>query len=233
MRRTVLIAAFVALAGAASAETPVERGKYLATLAGCNDCHTPGGMLGQADEKRRLGGSDVGFGDPASGVWVGGNLTPDKDTGLGRWTTDQIIAALTTGKTPGGRTLSEIMPWPALAHLTSDDAHALAAYLQSLPGEERRARSVQGGRDAERPIRLRGDPNRAILRLAATEISVWRLRRASRRWGRRPDGRGRTLSQHRARGRRRRGGDRRRGDTRLSQKLRRRMTGRRAAPLQE
>ncbi len=133
MRRTVLIAAFVALAGAASAETPVERGKYLATLAGCNDCHTPGGMLGQADEKRRLGGSDVGFGDPASGVWVGGNLTPDKDTGLGRWTTDQIIAALTTGKTPGGRTLSEIMPWPALAHLTSDDAHALAAYLQSLP----------------------------------------------------------------------------------------------------
>jgi mono/diheme cytochrome c family protein len=130
--KTALVILLAAV-GAARAETAVERGQYLATLAGCNDCHTPGGMLGQPDLKRRLGGSDVGFGDPASGVWIGGNLTPDKETGLGGWTTEQIITAFTTGVTPGGRKLSEIMPWPALAHLTPDDAHAIAAYLQSLP----------------------------------------------------------------------------------------------------
>ena len=132
MRLSVL-AALLLIPGATCAQTPVERGHYIATLAGCGDCHTPGGMLGAPDAKRLFGGSDVGFGDPASGVWVGGNLTPDKETGLGAWTTDQIVAALTKGETPEGRKLSEIMPWPALSHLTPDDAQALAAYLQSLP----------------------------------------------------------------------------------------------------
>jgi mono/diheme cytochrome c family protein len=134
MRSIVVVAAaFVACSGLARAQTPVERGQYLVTITGCSDCHTPGGLLGQPDLKRRLGGSDVGFGDPASGVWVGGNLTPDKETGLGRWTTDQIVAAFTKGVRPDGRKLSEIMPWPALSHLSGGDAHAIAAYLQSLP----------------------------------------------------------------------------------------------------
>jgi mono/diheme cytochrome c family protein len=126
----------LAMAGlmfSAHAETPVERGLYLVTLSGCNDCHTPGGMLGSPDKTRLLAGSDVGFGDPGSGVWIGGNLTPDKETGIGNWTTEQIVTSLTKGKLPDGRELSEIMPWPALSHLTKDDALAIAAYLQSLP----------------------------------------------------------------------------------------------------
>src|SRR3954452_14705607 len=98
----IALALFLVAASAASAETPAERGKYLVTITGCNDCHTPGGMLGQPDSKRILGGSDVCFGDPASGVWVGGNLTPDKETGLGKWTAQQIVAALTKGETPQG-----------------------------------------------------------------------------------------------------------------------------------
>jgi mono/diheme cytochrome c family protein len=118
---------------AANAETPVERGLYLVTISGCNDCHTPGGMLGNRDKTRLLGGSDVGFGDPGSGVWIGGNLTPDQETGLGKWTTDQILAAFTKGKRPDGRDISEIMPWRALSHLTHEDALAIVAYLQSLP----------------------------------------------------------------------------------------------------
>ncbi len=133
MRYGFLAMFLVSAIASARAQTPVERGHYLSVLAGCGDCHTPGGMLGTPDAKRIFGGSDVGFGDPASGVWVGGNLTPDKDTGLGNWTTDQIVAALTKGERPDGRKLSEIMPWPALSHLTPDDARALAAYLQSLP----------------------------------------------------------------------------------------------------
>ncbi len=133
MRCPTAFAFLLAALGAASAETPVQRGQYLVTITGCNDCHTPGGMLGQPDPKRRLGGSDVGFGDPASGVWIGGNLTPDKETGLGLLSADQIVTAFTKGEMPGARKLSEIMPWPALSHLSRDDALAIAAYLQSLP----------------------------------------------------------------------------------------------------
>ena len=63
----------------------------------------------------------------------GQNLTPDKETGLGGWTSDQIVTAITTGKIPDGRMLSPIMPWPALSKLTHEDALAIAAYLKSLP----------------------------------------------------------------------------------------------------
>src|SRR5580658_9835157 len=61
----------------ASAESMVERGKYLVTIASCNDCHTPGYFLGKPDMARFLGGSDVGFELPGLGVFVGRNLTPD------------------------------------------------------------------------------------------------------------------------------------------------------------
>lgn len=130
----LLSIAVAALPLAARADqSTVERGKYLATLGGCGDCHTPGGLIGSPDPKRLLGGSDVGFGDPAAGVWIGPNLTPDKETGLGDWTDDQIVAAITQGVRPDGRKLSPIMPWPSFSHLTADDARAIVAYLKSLP----------------------------------------------------------------------------------------------------
>jgi mono/diheme cytochrome c family protein len=72
-------------------------GKYLVTIASCNDCHTPGDFLGKPDFSRRLAGSDVGFTIPGLGAFVGRNLTPDKETGLGDWTDDQIISAITAG----------------------------------------------------------------------------------------------------------------------------------------
>jgi mono/diheme cytochrome c family protein len=137
MRRIPLLAIVLAsLAGAAleaRAETPAERGLYLVTITGCNDCHTPGALMGKPDQARLLAGSDVGFGDPSSGVVVGQNLTPDKETGLGNWSSDQIVTAITTGKIPNGRMLSPIMPWPALSQLAREDALAIAAYLKSIP----------------------------------------------------------------------------------------------------
>jgi mono/diheme cytochrome c family protein len=117
----------------ASADAQTERGKYLVTLGGCSDCHTPGNFFGHPDMSKFLGGSDVGFAIPGLGVFVGRNLTPDKETGLGKWTTKQIITAMTTGVRPDGRTLAPIMPWRDLAHLTKSDAQAIAAYLKSLP----------------------------------------------------------------------------------------------------
>ena len=110
----------------------IARGRYLVRLGGCNDCHTPGYFFGRPDRKHYLGGSDVGFAIPHLGVFVGPNLTPDKKTGLGRWTTGQIVAALTRGVRPDGRALAPIMPWLAFSHLRPSDATAIALYLKSL-----------------------------------------------------------------------------------------------------
>lgn len=117
----------------ASAEDDVARGKYLVTVGGCSDCHTPGSLFGKSDMSKFLGGSDVGFAIPGLGIFAGPNLTPDKATGLGNWTEDQIITAFTTGKRPDGRALAPIMPYKAFANLTKADTKAIAAYLKSLP----------------------------------------------------------------------------------------------------
>jgi mono/diheme cytochrome c family protein len=125
--------AFAALTSGASAQDAVARGKYLAVVGGCTDCHTPGYFFGKPDEKRYLGGSEVGFEIPGMGVFHGPNLTPDKETGLGGWSDQEIIAALTTGVRPDKRILAPIMPWKALAQLTKDDVNAMVAYLKSIP----------------------------------------------------------------------------------------------------
>ena len=129
MALTVGIATQQALAQNAQ----VKRGLYLVNLGGCNDCHTPGSFLGKRDTSRTLAGSDVGFAIPGMGVFVGPNLTPDKETGLGNWTNEQIVAAIRTGHRPDGRVLAPVMPYNDFASLTKDDALAIAAYLKSLP----------------------------------------------------------------------------------------------------
>lgn len=121
--------------GVAQAADPatVARGKYLVTIASCHDCHTPGYFLGKPDMARYLGGSDVGFELPGLGVFLGPNLTPDKETGLGNWTDAQIIAALQTGARPDGRMLAPIMPYHAFANLTPQDAQAIVDFLRDIP----------------------------------------------------------------------------------------------------
>ncbi len=114
-------------------DSQIERGKYLLVLASCNDCHTPGYFFGKPDMSRFLGGSEVGFEIPGLGVFHGPNLTPDKETGLGQWSTEEIAAAITKGVRPDGRMLAPIMPWHAFANLTRQDVLAIAAYLKSLP----------------------------------------------------------------------------------------------------
>jgi len=140
------IRVYVALAGAAvviaaaarqlpkaHAESPVERGHYLVVVGGCNDCHTPGFFLGRPDPAKYLGGSDVGFEIPGLGVFPGRNITPDKQTGIGSWTDEQIATALTLGRRPDGRQLAPIMPYDALVHLSKEDIAAIIAFLRSIP----------------------------------------------------------------------------------------------------
>jgi mono/diheme cytochrome c family protein len=129
---SALIALFFRPEHAQADAAQIARGRYLVQLGGCSDCHTPGYFLGKPDMNRYLGGSDVGFQVPNVGVFVGRNLTPDPETGLGSWTSEQITKTLRTGVRPDGRVLSTIMPWPALANLTRDDMDALVAFLRSL-----------------------------------------------------------------------------------------------------
>ena len=117
----------------AHADSQVDRGKYFVVLAGCNDCHTPGFFLGKPDMARYLGGSDVGFEIPGLGVFPGRNITPDKETGIGSWTDEQIATAMTTGKRPDGRELAPIMPYHAFSYMTKDDVAAIVAFLHSIP----------------------------------------------------------------------------------------------------
>jgi mono/diheme cytochrome c family protein len=123
----------LSISNANAAQTQVQRGKYLVSIIPCTDCHTPGTFLGKPDMKRYLGGSDVGFEVPGLGVFYAPNLTPDDETGLGKWTKEQIATAITTGKRPDGRILAPPMPVESFKNLTHADALAIAAYLKSLP----------------------------------------------------------------------------------------------------
>lgn len=127
-----LLGLWAGTAVAQSAVPPAERGRYLATIMDCGGCHTDGALAGKPDPARHLAGSGIGFGFPG-GVVYPSNLTPDPDTGLGRWSEAELVQAIRRGVRPDGRTLVPIMPWPAYAVMTDDDVRALVAYLRSLP----------------------------------------------------------------------------------------------------
>jgi mono/diheme cytochrome c family protein len=127
---SVAVMSFVA--AAAGAETPAERGQYLAHIMDCGGCHNTGAFTPKPDLDTPLSGSDIGFEIPGMGVFYPPNLTPDQDTGLGQWSDADIITAFTTGVRPDGRQLAPIMPWMSYGHISPDDAEALVAYLRSL-----------------------------------------------------------------------------------------------------
>jgi mono/diheme cytochrome c family protein len=61
------------------------------------------------------------------------NITPDRETGIGSWTEDQVVIALREGRTPDGHVLRPPMPVPFYRSMSDEDAHAIAAYLLSRP----------------------------------------------------------------------------------------------------
>ena len=143
----VLVGAVLVGRGAGRAFAQPNRGRYLVEVMGCGDCHTPGYFLGKPDRSRLLGGSDVGFGIPGVGVFVGPNLTPDVETGLGRWSVEQIVTAFTKGVRPDGRILAPMMPWRSFASLTPADARSVAEYLKTLPAVKHKVAGPFGAHD--------------------------------------------------------------------------------------
>ena len=114
------------------------RGEYLVVIMECGGCHTAGALRGQRRQDRDLAGSEVGLGytdaDGRPGAVFPPNLTSDPETGLGKWSDQQILDAFRHGRRPDGRMLSPAMPWPAYgSRLTEADAWAIVAYLRTLP----------------------------------------------------------------------------------------------------
>jgi mono/diheme cytochrome c family protein len=141
-------------AGAASrgASAEIARGQYLTTIMDCAGCHTPGALAGQPDFDRRLAGSTIGFALPGGGVVYPKNITPDAETGLGRWSEEDIARAVRQGQRRDGRVLIPVMPWPSYAVLTEDDARAIAAYLKSVPAVRFEVpRDIRPGEKADAP----------------------------------------------------------------------------------
>ena len=131
----------------AQADDRRKRGEYLAAIMDCGGCHTPGALIGKPDPQRYLAGSEVGFEIPDLGVFYPPNLTPDRETGLGRWTEAEIIAAVRTGTRPDGRLLVPIMPYHSYAKLSDADARALAAYLKGMQPVRNRTPAIVGPSD--------------------------------------------------------------------------------------
>lgn len=137
----------------------IERGRYLVTAVGCNDCHTPfkmGPAGPEPDMSRQLSGHPEGLVITAGAAlsqpwaWAGtgtntafagpwgvsfaSNLTPDQNTGLGIWTEDMFVKAIRTGRHMGvSRAILPPMPWPWFRHFSDEDLKAMYAYLRSVP----------------------------------------------------------------------------------------------------
>jgi mono/diheme cytochrome c family protein len=141
-------------------DTRVARGKYLVTIAGCNDCHTPlkmGPNGAEPDMSRMLSGhpeqlvvtapaapqaepwlySATATNTAWSGPWgvsFTANLTPDVETGLGRWTVRNFKDTIRSGRHMGrGRPILPPMPIPMYKHMTDEDLEAVFSYLQTIP----------------------------------------------------------------------------------------------------
>jgi mono/diheme cytochrome c family protein len=141
------------------AKARIERGRYLVTIGGCNDCHTPlkmGPKGPEPDMARMLSGHPESFpitdgtatasskwlmtmaasGTAFSGPWgvsFAANLTPDENTGLGIWTEEMFVKAVRTGRHMGvSRPILPPMPWPNVGAMSDEDLKAVYAYLRSI-----------------------------------------------------------------------------------------------------
>jgi cytochrome c553 len=112
----------------------VERGAYIAKASACLVCHTAMGPTGPDLANAGAGGLEF---KEKFGTWRTPNITPDKGTGIGNWTDEQIITAVREGTRPDGAKLIAMMPYMNYNAMTDDDAKALVAFLRTLKPVER------------------------------------------------------------------------------------------------
>ncbi len=125
--------AAIAFVTSVQAQTPVERGNYLVnSILTCGNCHTPRGPGGVFDMSKQLSGGPQTWDEPTFKV-KGANITPDPDTGIGKWSDADIKRALQEGKRPDGSQLAPLMPYGFYKVFTPSDLNAVVAYIKSVP----------------------------------------------------------------------------------------------------
>ena len=108
----------------------ISRGAYLAGAAGCDRCHTDSERGGQA----YAGGRELAT---AFGIIATPNLTPDRATGIGRWSAADFTRAMRWGVAPDDSHYVPVFPFPFYNRLTTRDLADLKAFLDSLPAVSR------------------------------------------------------------------------------------------------
>jgi mono/diheme cytochrome c family protein len=112
-----------ASAAARAPNRAVERGRYLFHAALCAGCHT-------ADDGKPLaGGRPI---ESPFGTFWSSNITPDPEHGIGGWTDEDFVRALSEGVSPAGKHYYPAFPYTSFTRLTREDMLALKAYLDSV-----------------------------------------------------------------------------------------------------
>ncbi len=121
----------LALQSAAGAETLLERGTYLVRgVVACGNCHSTWGDAGPRADMEMAGGNPIMEKDGKTAFTS--NITPDDETGIGRWTDEQIIIAIRDGKRPDGSIIGPPMPFGLYRHMSDRDVEAIVAYLHTV-----------------------------------------------------------------------------------------------------
>jgi mono/diheme cytochrome c family protein len=133
----------------------INRGDYLVNaLAHCDTCHTPRNFLMAADNSKPLGGAVLGS-------WYAPNISADKVSGIGAWSSDEIVAYLRTGHVAGKAQAAGPMAEAvenSLQHLSDSDLKAIATYLlqtQPVKTADTKARHEYGQASTDE-LTLRG-----------------------------------------------------------------------------
>jgi mono/diheme cytochrome c family protein len=127
------VTAFYEQQDAEALANPVKRGEYLVNILMCSVCHSPVDKDRRTIPGMRLAGGlrlhIAPFGD-----YPTGNLTSDKETGLGNWTDAEIKNVITRGTLrDGSRLLPFPMDWPSYSSMKPSDLDAVVAYLRTVP----------------------------------------------------------------------------------------------------
>lgn len=130
-RYMLAMALGLSLVAPAEAETPLERGRYLMqSIVACGNCHTPQTPNGPEPGKEFAGQKVMD--DPGLLAWAP-NITPDKETGVGAWTDDELIKAIREGARPDGTIIGPPMPFHFYRQMSDSDVKAIVAYLRTVP----------------------------------------------------------------------------------------------------
>ncbi len=106
------------------------RGKVLFNVGSCGECHKAADDTPGAEEGLPTGTAPL---KTPIGVFYAGNLTPDPDTGLARWSQIDFVNAMTQGLSPDGTHYFPAFPYPSYSIMPLEDVLDLHAYLMSLP----------------------------------------------------------------------------------------------------